>query len=131
MQTLQLSERKWYAWQMVPGYGWGFNPYFSPIKMHKIKPLKTGDNILQLSFFNAFYAEGVQNFTIDLKIAGKGKYYIAGHIIYHNDDLRRMGVIGEISFEWIEKTARHLINQHPPKNDETIQQYLDRLQSGG
>jgi hypothetical protein len=54
---------------MIPGYFGQRNvPYSSPIFVERIVPKKTGKGILTLDFANVFYAEGVQNFSLDLKI---------------------------------------------------------------
>lgn len=38
MTTMQLIEKNWYAYHMLPGYGEDFNPYKSPIRIDKIEP---------------------------------------------------------------------------------------------
>ena len=66
---LQLTPRHWYSWQMLPGYfGEPLVPYFSPIWVKEVTPRKTGKGILALGFINTLYAEGVQDFTLDLRI---------------------------------------------------------------
>ena len=50
----------WYGWQMNPGYfGERCVPYFSPIHVTRVTPLKTGKGILEIDFWNVCYAEGV------------------------------------------------------------------------
>ena len=66
---LKLSENIWYAWEMIPGYVGKYNvPYRSPIYIEKIRPLRLGQNILQLDFINVLYARGVQDFSTKLRI---------------------------------------------------------------
>jgi hypothetical protein len=60
----------WYAWEMLPGYGAEdeLDPYLSPIYVERVKPLKSGKGLLQIGFFNAFYAVGVQGFEPTVKV---------------------------------------------------------------
>jgi hypothetical protein len=60
--NLQLIPKHWYGWQMLPGYGEWDVPYFSPICINEVTPRKTGRGILAISFFNALYQEGVQDY---------------------------------------------------------------------
>lgn len=61
-EPLKLAEQQWYAWQMIPGYlGTRNIPYFSPILIRKIRPMKTGRGILQLDFLNLLYADRFLN----------------------------------------------------------------------
>ncbi len=74
---LKLVPRAWYAWQMIPGYVGQRNvPYCSPIFVGKVVPKKTGKGILTLDFANVFYAEGVQDFSRDIKILKHSKDYL-------------------------------------------------------
>ncbi len=61
---LKLETNKWYSWQMLPGYGRG--PYFSPIKIYGFQVRE--ENIIELNFHNACYAQGVQSFCLTMKI---------------------------------------------------------------
>lgn len=80
---LQLTPRHWYSWQMLPGYfGEPRVPYFSPIWVKEITPRKAGKGILALGFINSFYAEGVQDFTLDLRILKHEASYLVSEILY-------------------------------------------------
>ena len=67
---LTLVVERWYAWEMLPGYtsDSDFDPYVSPIYLKRVVPLRTGQRLLQLAFFNAAYAEGVQNFEVVIRV---------------------------------------------------------------
>ena len=43
-----IEAGRWYAWQMMPGYGEDGVPYLSPIFVHEVKPLKTGKGTIYL-----------------------------------------------------------------------------------
>jgi hypothetical protein len=109
---------------MLPGYGWG--PYNSPIKVYRATPRKTGKNILQLEFFNARYAKGVQDFALDLHILKRTDEYIVAELMYGEsgpDD--RIAIIQEATFPRL----RLAIGDHLPEPlpDENIQAYLERI----
>ena len=73
----------WFGWQMNPGYG-GQRcvPYFSPIHVTRVAPLKTGKGILEIDFWNVCYAEGVQNFEgVRLKILLRAENYLIGLLL--------------------------------------------------
>ena len=64
---------------MIPGYtGDRSVPYCSPVYVTKIKPLKTGQGIINIEFINAFYTEGVRNFSLNFKILKISKNYLIG-----------------------------------------------------
>ena len=46
-----LEEDRWYAWQMLPGYG-SLGHYYSSIRISRVEPKKRGDGTLQLEFYN-------------------------------------------------------------------------------
>src|SRR5260370_12073654 len=59
-----IHASQWCGWQMNPGYfGERCVPYFSPIYVTRVTPLKTGKGILETDFFNACYADGGRRFT--------------------------------------------------------------------
>lgn len=111
-----LVEARWYAWQMIPGYvGERSIPYCSPIYVTGVKPLHTGKSILRLNFFNVFYAEGVQDFTLDLRILKRSSDYLVSEIIYKGvKDIDRCAVVSHIEFGWIERYCPELWRNYPP-----------------
>lgn len=52
-ERLKLLPGTWYGWQMIPGYGDGYAPYFSPILVQHVNPKRTGSCVLELAFHNA------------------------------------------------------------------------------
>lgn len=81
---LHLNSKSWYGWQMLPGYGSGV-PYFSPIWVQELTPRKSGKGILGLKFINALYAEGVQDFTLDLRIIRHQASYLVAELLYQGE----------------------------------------------
>ncbi len=79
---LTLKADGWYGWQMIHGYAGARNvPYFSPIRITRVTPQKTGKGILKLSFFNALYAEGVQLFELDIRILRHQQDYLIASLV--------------------------------------------------
>jgi hypothetical protein len=114
---------------MLPGYvgGTGFVPYYSPIYVQRITPMRTGRDTLKLEFINAMYAAGVQEFELQLLVLKRtGTYLIAE--IEDSDD--RTAIIGRMGFEWLKNVLPGWMQVHPPdrakepyKSD--VQLYLD------
>jgi hypothetical protein len=114
---LELQRHTWYAWEMIPGYIGEENiPYFSPIFVKELMPRKKGKNILGLKFINVFYAEGVQDFEIDLQILKHSHKYILAELSRGKAGPDRCAVISNIEFGWIEKFCPSLWSHRPPSS---------------
>ncbi len=72
----------------------------SPIRVDAVTPLKTGTGLLRLAFFNAAYAEGVQDFDLTLRVLMRAPTYLIAEI---EGEQQRAAVIGEIGFAWLQK----------------------------
>jgi hypothetical protein len=121
---LQLMPKHWYGWQMLPGYaGKQYVPYFSPIWMKEVTPRKTGKGILTIEFINALYAEGVQYFTLDLRVLKREASYLVSEIRYEDQDTRyRTAIISRIEFDWIRLFCPDLWTARPPSSFSTVEQ---------
>lgn len=113
---LQLFRGTWYAWEMLPGYtSESFEPYFSPILIQEIVPKKTGQGILAIKFINLFYADGVKDFSLDLKVSKHEAQYLIADILYSKGGPRdRAAIISRLEFEWIRRFGPHLWWHRPP-----------------
>lgn len=128
MEPFTLSPDTWRSWQMFPGYfGERMTPYCSPIRICRIEPLKSGKGLLRLTFFNAFYAEGAQDLTLDLKVLKRASNYLLADLPY---DEERSAVIGHIEFSWLEAFCPKLLAAHPPLSYSSVSLYLDGVFSG-
>lgn len=119
----------WFGWQMLPGYtGERCVPYFSPVHVKRVQPLKTGKGLLDVSFFNAFYAEGVQDFQVRLKVLHRAPNFLVGKIV--DEASERVAVISHIEFGWLREFCPKLIAAFPPESlgspfNTSISIYLD------
>lgn len=111
-QKLTLETGHWYGWQMLPGYA--DLPYFSPIYISEIEPLKTGKNMLSLTFVNAMYANGVKEFEQTLKILSHQEQFLVADITSSNQN--RCAIISEISFSWIKQCVPEIWYFKPPSH---------------
>ena len=133
MSEFTLQGHRWYAWQMVPGYvGERCVPYCCAIYMQRVTPLKSGKGLLKLAFWNTGYAQGVQDFGLDLKVLHRAKDYLVARILHGDDDMDRCAVISHIEFGWIEQFCPYLWHQHPPRNygssaESSVSTYLDSV----
>jgi len=118
MGKFTIRKNYWFAWQMLPGYvGEGCVPYCSPIFVTDFEPLKTGKNIFSLKFINVFYAEGVQNFSINIQVLKRARGYLVGRLIYDpKEDSDRCAIISHIEYEWIKRFCPELWYHRPPSS---------------
>lgn len=102
---LRLLPGQWYGWQMLPGYDPpDIVPYFSPIQIIGVTPMKTGNRVLQLKSWNAGYAAGVQIFSVDLRIVKHtDDYLVAGFVTHGPESSDRAAVINTIGFRWLKR----------------------------
>ena len=129
-KLLTLEAGQWYGWQMLPGYGEGYSPYFSPILVNKVQPLKTGQGLLHLDFINVMYAQGVQDFTLKLKILDRQQYYLIAQL--GPETVHRNAVISRIDFEWLKESVPQLLQYQPPDRfdgsaNSECQEYLNQV----
>lgn len=123
----------WFGWQMNPGYiGDRFVPYFSPIHVTRVAPLKTGKGLLEIDFWNVCYAEGVQNFDeMRLKILLRAENYLIGQLLGHGSEVRS-AIISHIEFTWLDRFCPHIVKTSPPSAmnaaySGSVSLYLDRI----
>jgi len=128
-KKLMLSPGSWYVWQMYPGYS--TVPYVSPIRILDVRPLKTGRKELEISFYNAFYAPGVRDFTTALRMLAHQAQFLMALIapFESTEDEQRACVIHDLSDEWIGQLLPELSDRwrtRPPANaDEELSSYLE------
>ena len=103
---LKVRTGKWYGWHMFPGYS--SLPYSSPILVRSVGPARS-PNRLTIDFVNIGYAEGVQDFCIELSLSAWGDSYLAGT---YDDESGRMGVVTALTPDWL--------SQHFPRSFEVL-----------
>lgn len=79
-------------------------------------PKKTGKGILALDFVNVFYAEGAQDFSIDLKVIKHSADYLIADLLYGHEGPDRAAIISHIEFAWIERFCPELWYHRPPSS---------------
>lgn len=111
-----LAPNTWAAWQMIPGYfGERCLPYCSPIWVQSVQPLKEGSSRLRLGFQNMFYAQGVQDFLLDLRVVKRAESYILAELDYGPEVANdRVAVVSHIEFEWLKTFCPQLWWHRPP-----------------
>jgi hypothetical protein len=116
-QLLTILSEQWYGWQMLPGYSGDYTPYYSPIYVESVAVLKTGKGLLRLRFFNAMYAEGVQGFSLELKVLDRHENYLIIRIV---GNLHRNAVVSTIDFVWIKNHCTDLWYHRPSSHFEGL-----------
>ena len=99
-------------------------------------PAKPGvylTEIINIEFINAFYTEGVRNFSLNFKILKKSKNYLIGDLIYSfSESSDRSAIISHIEFEWIKRFCPELWYHRNPSScsinaSNSISMYLDEI----
>jgi hypothetical protein len=128
-----ISAPRWFGWQMNPGYvGERCVPYFSPIHVTRVAPLKTGKGILEIDFWNVGYAKGVRDFEgIRLNVLLRAENYLIGHLQGYDFEVRS-AIISHIEFAWLNHFCPHIVKAHPPFDmnaaySGSVSLYLDRI----
>ena len=123
-QGLVLQPDRWYGWQMLPGYAGERNvPYFSPILVREIVPRKTGRGVLTVRFFNALYAQGVEDFALDLRILRRAAAFLVADVLVGTEEqAERVGIVSHIEFEWLRRFCPGLWDARPPETFGTAEE---------
>jgi hypothetical protein len=134
MSRLSLQANNWYGWQMIPGYtGQRCVPYCCPIRVSRVEPLKSGQGLLRVHFWNTGYVEGMQDFCVELKLLHRAtNYLVAGLYENQTETMERCAIISHIEFGWVETFCPHLWHNHPPHQynhliQGSISMYLDAV----
>ncbi len=121
----QLFAPRWFGWQMLPGYGDGrYLPWFSPIHLRRVTPLKTGRGLLDIEFLQPLYAEGVQNLSVRLKVLYHGDNFLAGQIVQPDRSPtmdNRLAIISHIEFGWLAQFCPQLLEAFPLESLDALQ----------
>lgn len=124
---IELTPGAWYVWQMYPGYT--SEPYVSPILIRRVTPLKTGAGLLEVEFYNAFYAEGVREFTQRLRVLARGENYLIARIEQPGGD-QRTCVILELTPWWVKALLPDLASRLPGRASGDLQEEVQRALLG-
>ena len=134
-ELFTLEEKRWYAWQMLPGYG-SLGHYYSSVRISQVEPKKRGDDTLRLEFYNAAYAAGVRNFETELRVLLRAQDYMIAAIEEgeaHADT--RSAIISPINVQWLDRHFPDYLDRHPPTESERqsrdANDFLDRLMGPG
>jgi len=125
--NLRLALGCWYVWQMYPGYSG--TPYISPIRIEEVTPLKTGRKELRISFYNAFYAQGVRASSQVLRLFVHHPRYIMAAINPGSDSIDEQAcTITPFTPMWEEllvpELAQRWHSSTPPDKNIELDQYL-------
>lgn len=129
--SFSLAPEQWCAWQMLPGYtGERCVPYFSPLHVRRVRPLKTRKQVLELDYVNVLYAEGVQFFSgIRFQVLTRAANYLVARVEEPTSD-DRVAVLSHIEFGWLAACCPGVLRAFPPARlgspyDSSISLYLD------
>lgn len=132
MKLINIEKDNWYGWQMLPGYtGENCIPYFSPIFVTDFKAHKSGKGLFRIEFLNAAYAEGVSDFSVEMRVLKRAKDYLVGEIVEdHGISPARCAIISSIEAEWLRRFCPELAARHPQLTNQGLNsESLPRLLS--
>ncbi|WP_339907206.1 hypothetical protein [Symmachiella dynata] len=118
MQRYTLKPGTWYACELIGDEFGEDKCSYSPIKIQRVQPGKSGNRRLHLHFHHANYSEGVRDKVYELTTVERGASFLLAKSATHEPP--RYLQIYDITPEWV---ARHF-PQHRP--DEDIQGWLER-----
>lgn len=104
-------------------------PHFSPVHLRSLKPLKTGQGLLELGFWNALSPEAGQVLSVRLKVLHRADDYLVARLM-NDDGSDRVAIISHIEWGWLERFCPALIRAFPPAElgdlfSGSVQMYLD------
>ena len=103
MVLLHLKRGNWYGWTMWPGYV--DQPYLSPVLAHSVAPLRSGAGLLDFTFYNLAYAQGVQDMCYRLKVMKREeKYLLAEQISEQGKATDRAVCIEPLTVSWMTRS---------------------------
>lgn len=122
-----LKRGTWYGWQMLPGYFQ--DPYYSPIKIFDVIPLKTGRGDLRIRFYNAFYVDGMTAFENTLRVIRRHEQFLVCDLPEYGQEEPRMAIITNITATFMRTHARGLLenHRHLKVEDMDIQDFMGEL----
>jgi hypothetical protein len=132
LDAFKLVPNCWYGWQMSPGYiGDGSVPYCSPILVREVCPVGVEPDRFMLWFWNALYAEGLQDFEKQLRVLEWSPNHPTA-AIDSDPGLNRRAIISGIDFERIERHCPHILEARPvsrcsPSAQNPVSKYLSEV----
>ena len=115
MNKFMLEQNKWYACRLE---GKEFGTSYSPIKVCRFAPSKTGDETFQLDFYHANYPAGVRDKEYLVEIIERNEDMIFARSTTHASP--RTLLIREITPEWL---MTHFPGREP--DSKNLQSWLD------
>jgi hypothetical protein len=113
---------------MFPGYSSDANlPCSSPIYVQQVDPLRNGTGHLRLAFMIALYAQGVQDFTLNLRVVLRRELYMIAELDYGVGSAERSVVISDVTFEWLEMFCPTLLGKLRPHSEHSSKGVLGYL----
>lgn len=132
----KLTADRWYAWEMLPGYGEGV-PYFSPIFVQSFTVVPSDPDLRNIEFLNLKYAAGAQHFVTTLRPVLWAQTFVLAQLVdpEPNDHIRA-AVISTITFDWLQRFSPDLLEHHSFRAqagdpDLTVEDYLTTAFGGG
>lgn len=111
MSRFTLEPRKWYAMELLgPEFGENVR-HCSPIEVHSLKPAGGGKRCLDLTFYHAAYAAGVQNKTYTLQTIKRSKHFLLASVV----GTERLALFVELTDDWLNKNFEHSLQ--PARRD--------------
>lgn len=107
----QLQPRQWAGITEAPSTSPGSNS--SPVLITKVKPLKTGQGLLQIEFIQPLHKGGSKKRSIVVKVVQKTATHLA--CLMEDKHERQAIIFAEPTFAWLESSCPELMRRRPRK----------------
>lgn len=118
-RPFRLEPNRWYAMQF---HGTEFSPgdsrAYSPIHVIEVKPLKTGNDLIELEFHHENYPAGVQDKTYRLHVLARDATFLFARSVDHEPS--RYVVLFDLTWPWL-RTHFGI----GPRGDEDVQRWRE------
>jgi hypothetical protein len=107
---LSLEPERWYAWDMLSPQALGGSFPSTPIFITKVTPLKSGKDILRLSFVVALHPISPRTFTFDLRIVHHRLDHLVATLL-DDDGHEHTAAVSIPTFDWVRFRVHHVSSQ--------------------
>jgi hypothetical protein len=112
---LSLEPNRWFAWDIVSAHAFEGTWPSTPIFLTAVKPLKSGNGILRISFVAALHPISPKRFTIDLRIVHHRPDHLVG-VLLNGDGHEHTASVSTPTFEWFQFRCHDFASRFPVSN---------------
>jgi hypothetical protein len=112
---LSLEPERWYAWDIISVRAFGNSWPSTPIFITAVTPLKSGKNILRISFVAALRPISQGGLTVDLRIVHHRPNHLVG-TFFDAEQSEHTASVSIPTMEWFQYRCHDFATRFPPAN---------------